>query len=267
MAQMTRGISGFCEYEACSSCSGAGCACACHAGNLDWEPVIRRRVLLVASHPDDEILGAGGTLAKHVAAGDDVVVLILCGRSEEHRAAAQKAAEVVGHRLVCDVWDAASPGERRQVVLDQNDQRFDCLPLKHLAEDITRAALNAFQDGPEIVYIHSPKDLNQDHQRAAHATLIAFRPSSMPSVRELLAFEVPSSSEWGQQPFAPTLFVGLGPFERQRKTDAWARYAALEGQGPNLPRRQRSLDAHDVWRGATVGAEAAEAFEVLRMAR
>jgi LmbE family N-acetylglucosaminyl deacetylase len=218
------------------------------------------RVLLVCAHPDDECLGAGGTLAKHVAAGDDVAVLILCGRSDVHREAAQKAADAIGYRLLLTL-DGLPP------VIDSNDQGFDRLPLKELAESIKEFAIAEFEGGPEVVYLHSPKDLNQDHQRAAHATLIACRPSSMPSVRELLAFEVPSSSEWGTQPFAPTLYVELTPSTARAKDAAWECYAQLEGQAVGMPRNRAAILARESWRGSTVGVQKAEAFEVLRMTR
>jgi N-acetylglucosamine malate deacetylase 1 len=218
------------------------------------------RVLLVCAHPDDEILGAGGTLAKHVGAGDDVAVLILCSRSDAHREAAKRAAEVVGYRVIF--------GD----VLDGFDQRFDELSIADLADSIKEYAHGALWTGsaknvPGVVYLHSPKDLNQDHQRAAHATLIACRPSSMPSVQEVLAFEVPSSSEWGLAPFSPTLFVSFCTEEREKKDKAWDCYEYLEGQKFPLPRDTMSILARDSWRGATIGQEYAEAFEVIRMTR
>jgi N-acetylglucosamine malate deacetylase 1 len=153
------------------------------------------------------------------------------------------------------------------VIAGKYDQYFDVVPLKNMAKLISGAIDTYARDSVEVVYLHSPKDLNQDHQRAAHATLIACRPSSMPSVRELLAFEVPSSSELGLQPFAPTMFVTLGPDELRKKDAAWQYYAQLEGQAPNQTRSAEGILALEQWRGRTVGANAAEAFEVLRMTR
>ena len=146
------------------------------------------KVLVVAAHPDDEILGVGGTVRKHVLAGDDVRLLIACeGVSmryeEEHHqrvvAQAREAGKILG---VADVLFGELP-----------DQRLDTLPRVEVAakiEEVVRAI------DPQIVYTHFGGDVNHDHGVLFQAVQVATRPYSAPNVREVLAFETPSSTEW-----------------------------------------------------------------------
>lgn len=112
---------------------------------------------------------------------------------------------------------------------------------------------------------HSAADLNLDHRLVHEAVLCATRPHAPHSVREVLAFETPSSTEWGMTAFRPTLFVDITA-TLETKLAALACYAEELRPFPH-PRSPEAVRALAQWRGAQSGCSAAEAFEVVRMVR
>lgn len=216
-------------------------------------------ILILAAHPDDEVLGCGGTIAKLADEGAIVHVAFLAdgvfSRAGEQtaqqleltsrRAAAHKACEILGVRSV-------SFG-------DFPDNRMDTIPLL----DITQAVETLIaQHKPEMVFTHHAGDVNIDHRRLHEAVVTACRPQRRHPVKTLLCFEVPSSTEW-QLPssapaFTPNWFVDISAtFIRK--------LAALEAYTDELrawphPRSRQGVEHLAHWRGATVGVDAAEAF-------
>lgn len=212
------------------------------------------RVLAVGAHPDDCELGAGASLAKHVAMGDEVSFLIMTSGAvregyslDKVREQALAAAEILG----ADVR-----------ILAYADQSLDMVPLSTLAKHIeTEIGLVA----PDRVYTHSAGDLNLDHQITARAVATACRPLPGCPVRSLHAFEVPSSSEWGSG-FHPTLFRDVHGWPMQKKLDALECYGGEMRQFPH-PRSREGIMALATMRGAAAGVNMAEAFEVVREIR
>jgi LmbE family N-acetylglucosaminyl deacetylase len=222
-------------------------------------------VLVVAAHPDDEVLGCGGTIARHVDAGDQVQVLIVAeGATSRHQQrdriqstdelsalaqAAQKAGAVLGATGV--------------ELLDFPDNRLDSLDrldlIKRIEECIGRHQ-------PQVVYVHHAGDVNIDHRLLHEAVITACRPMPGHVVRRLLSFEVASSTEWqppGSAPcFQPNWFVDISN-QWPRKRDALAAYASEMRPWPHA-RSIEALEHLARWRGAQVGVEAAEAFCLLR---
>jgi len=217
-------------------------------------------VLVVAAHPDDEVLGCGATIAHHAETGDAVEILILgtgalsrdgAGPGETERLAGQ-AAEAA--RIL---------GARRARVLDLPDNRFDGVDL---LEIVRRVEVEIQGLRPEIVYTHHAGDLNVDHRRTFQAVLTACRPQASGGVRKILSFEVPSSTEW-QSPtsghgFRPNVFVDVGR-TLARKEAALAAYVDEVRPFPH-PRSPEAVRALGIWRGASAGFPAAEAFELVR---
>lgn len=227
-----------------------------------------KRVLVVAAHPDDEILGCGGTMAAHVAAGDEVAVVIV---AEGVTSRADK------RDLVSDANDLAalrSVAERANAVVGVQpvsfcefpDNRMDSVDLL----DVVKAVENHVRDvRPDIVYTHFGSDLNIDHRRVSEAVVTACRPVPDSVVAELLFFEVPSSTEWqvsgSRRAFFPNWHVDI------RETLA-AKCRALEIYESEMrdwphARSIRAVEHLARWRGASVGLEAAEAFVVGRVMR
>ncbi len=216
------------------------------------------RVLVVAAHPDDEVCGCGGTLAVHASRGDEVRVLVLGegitsrqgevngeGALEALRAEGRVASKVLG---VPRIDFSRFP-----------DNRFDSVPLLEIVRDIESVGRD-FQ--PTIVYSHHHGDVNVDHRRVADAVQAAFRPLPGTSVKQMLAFEVVSSTEWNFRhdgAFRPQRFVELTPMALQAKCDAMRAYVSELRPFPH-PRSIQNLMNLAAIRGAQVGVPAAEAF-------
>ena len=217
-------------------------------------------ILVVGAHPDDELLGAGGTVARHVKNGDRVTLAILCeGITQRYD---DSRHEVVQHqsRVAAEIL-----GVNNVVIGSLPDQRLDTLPISTVAQGIEEIVRDV---EPEIVYTHFPADLNRDHRIAAEATMIATRPYAS-KVRELLAFETPSSTEWGaigmSPSFQPSVFVDITD-TLETKLKAFAVYEA-EVREPPHPRSLESLRSRASSWGSIVGVRSAEAFVPLRILR
>lgn len=222
-------------------------------------------VLVVAAHPDDEVLGCGGTIARHAEEGDEVHVLIVAeGATSRYKqdndqtfddelSLLSNAAHVAGQIL----------GAKSVELLSLPDNRLDSLDRLCLIKKIEEY-VNYFKPG--VVYVHHSGDVNIDHRRLHEAVVTACRPVPNQSVRRLLSFEVASSTEW-QPPssaitFQPTYFVDIS---RQwlKKKDALNAYADEMRPWPHA-RSVEALEHLSRWRGAQIGVEAAEAFCLLR---
>lgn len=218
-------------------------------------------VLVVAAHPDDEILGLGGTVRRHVEQGDEVHSLIVCEGvtmryDDTHLVTVQTqstaAADVLGVKAVH--------------FGDLPDQGLDTLALVHVIACVERYVELV---RPEIVYAHCGLDVNRDHRVLLEAVQVATRPYSAPSVREVLLFETPSSTEWGhpavQRPFTPEVFVDITD-TLEAKVEAFACYEREVRPFPH-PRSPEALRARALTWGSVIGVEAAEPFQVLRIRR
>lgn len=219
------------------------------------------RVLVVAAHPDDEILGVGGTVRKHALAGDDVRLLIVCEgvsmryEDEHHQRVqgqAKKAGEILG---AAEVLFGGLP-----------DQRLDMLPRVEVFAKIEGVVQST---RPELIYTHFGGDVNHDHGILFQAVQVATRPYSAPFVREVLAFETPSSTEWGtpgvQGSFVPQVYVDVSA-TLEDKIRAFCCYEREVRSAPH-PRSPESMRARALTWGSVVGVDAAEPFMVVRALR
>ena len=215
-------------------------------------------VLVVAAHPDDEVLGCGGAIAKHVANRDSVHVIIL-GEGVLSRQGSQHA-QLAQTRADC---------RKANQILGVHELTLNGYPDNRL-DSIDRLEIVKFLEGqlerlsPEIVYTHHWSDVNIDHNRINECMLAACRPLPGRSVKRLLFFEVPSSTEWRgpQYCFNPNWFVDIADW-LERKLAALDAYGGELREFPHA--RSREAVAHLArWRGATVGVAAAEAFVLAR---
>lgn len=218
-------------------------------------------VLVVAAHPDDEALGCGGTMAKHVASGDAVHVVFMTDGVSARPGTADAHRET--RRRGCDSALSAL-GVRSSRTFDFPDNRLDSVPLLQVTQALEGALAEI---GPTLIYTHNATDLNVDHRLTNAAAMTACRPTPGSRVREILAFEVMSSTEWGspEEPFMPNLFVDI--------TDHWAtKLAALEAYEQEMRTLPHSrciehLDVLSKHRGMSIGLPRAEAFRVIRQIR
>lgn len=221
-------------------------------------------VLVVAAHPDDEVLGCGATIARHADRGDVVRVLIL-GEGITSRHEQRDDADPAELRALRDAAARASEvlGVKELQLRDLPDNRFDTVPLLDVVKIVERT-VEAWQ--PELVYVHHGGDLNVDHAVTFRAVLTATRPVPGCVVQTLLAFEVPSATEWAfgrlATRFAPDTFVDVEA-TLARKIAALREYDGELRAFPH-PRSGEGLDVVARRWGSTVGIGAAEAFETIR---
>jgi len=223
---------------------------------------MKRPVLIVAAHPDDEVLGCGGAIARFVQDGRAVHVLLLAD-GETSRATETFAIEPeVLRRRERAARQAASILGSTIEILAMPDNRMDGLELLEVVKPI-ESAIGRIR--PSTVLTHHSGDVNIDHRIVHEAVLAACRPQPRHPVHELLFFEVPSSTEWrppSSQSFQPNLFIDITS-TLATKMKALEAYADELREFPH-PRSIRAVEALANWRGATVGVEAAEAFIVGR---
>jgi N-acetylglucosamine malate deacetylase 1 len=221
--------------------------------------------LVIAAHPDDEVLGCGGTIARMVDAGWQVHTLILAEGSTSRDTARDRGAHgtALSELARCAERAAAILGTASLRLESFPDNRMDGVDLlvvvKCIEAEIARVR-------PQRVLTHHAGDVNIDHTVIHNAVAAACRPLPGACVRELLYFEVPSSTEWrtpsSAVPFVPSLFVDIGS-TLARKLAALGAYAPEMRPFPH-PRSLQAVEHLARWRGATAGCEAAEAFVVGR---
>jgi LmbE family N-acetylglucosaminyl deacetylase len=215
-------------------------------------------VLIFAAHPDDEVLGCGGTIAKLAANGVAVHVVFLADGVFSRQGETIKTAELFFRREAaaksCKILGVSSVSFG-----DLPDNRMDSVAIL----DITKIVEGHLrQHHPATVFTHHISDVNIDHRRTLEAVTIACRPQIGNSVKSILSFEVPSSTEWqlpGNAPaFAPNWFVDISA-TLGKKMEALRAYEFELRDWPH-PRSLLAVEHLAKWRGATVGVDAAEAF-------
>jgi len=224
-------------------------------------------ILIVAAHPDDEVLGCGGTMARLVKEGHEVRIAILAeGMTARGKQREDTADEdlVRLHRQAQEAADVV--GAKELILCKLPDNRLDTIPLldviKVVEDLITRIR-------PSVIYTHHSGDLNIDHGVVHRAVLTATRPVAGQTVREIYAYEVPSSTEWALQRLEPVfranVFVDITE-TIETKIAAMACYKSETRPFPH-PRSPESLRAIAQRWGSVAGFRAAEAFELVRCLR
>ena len=221
------------------------------------------RVLVVVAHSDDETIGMGGTIAKLAAEGATISVMSLTdgvgARKTQEPEAASSRRESASNaaRILNFSWVAQGT---------YPDNGLDTVPLLEIVHDIEEVK-NTLE--PEIVFTHSPADLNVDHRRTFEAVLTAFRPEPGQSLRELRLFEIPSATDFSfegfSRPFSPRLYEGIHDFWEKKKL-ALSAYGSEIRNYPHS-RSLEAISALAVVRGSQVGMFKAEAFDVVRSLR
>ena len=225
------------------------------------------RVLVLAAHSDDEVLGCGGTIARLAADGADVYIAIL-GEGITSRFAARQDADA---GMVAALQErsrqvASLLGARELFLYGLPDNRFDSVPLLEVVK-IIEDLVDRLR--PEVVFTQHGGDLNVDHVVLYRATLTATRPQEGAAVRDVYAYEVASSTEWAFQQFEPR-FTPSVFFEIENtlatKIEAMQLYESEARAFPH-PRSPESLRASAVRWGSVAGLRAAEAFHLVRSVR
>ncbi len=216
------------------------------------------KVLVVAAHPDDEVLGVGATLCRHAREGDEITIFILgdgeTSRSsadiEKRQAQARQAAVAIGAKdVILEVFP---------------DQRFDTVPLLEITQKIEKLVYSL---KPDIVYTHCPYDLNLDHRLTFQAVLTALRPGPNLSVTKFSTFETLSSTEWQRKDqansFCPTEYYDISEFI-EKKIELLKIYSDEIRDYPH-PRSAEGVKILAQYRGIESGFRYAEAFQIIRL--
>lgn len=217
------------------------------------------RILVISAHPDDEVLGPGGSILAHTRRGDDVTILLACcGPNLRYDHAGTEALMEVSRQV------GRALGAREVVFGPLPDQGLDTLSLPAVARPIEEIVKRV---QPHAVWTHSPADINRDHRILAEAVMVAGRPFAAPGLGAIHCFETPSSTEWGGPPaglppFVANRFVDIGAV-LQAKLDAFDRYTSEVRDWPH-PRSRQALEHRARYWGSLAGLEAAEAFSVVR---
>ena len=226
-------------------------------------PGENERILVLAAHPDDEVLGCGGTIARLAADGREVFIAILGeGITSRGNNGANDTAKLKdlhsASRKVGTMLGA------QEVFLEKlPDNRFDTVPMLEVVKKI-EAILAKVK--PTILFTQHGGDLNVDHLVTFRAAMTATRPMTECTVNEVLAYEVGSSTEWAFGHFSPRfhphVFVDISQ-TLDVKIQAMETYESEARPFPH-PRSPEALRAQAAFRGAQSGMVAAEAFQLVR---
>jgi LmbE family N-acetylglucosaminyl deacetylase len=215
-------------------------------------------VLVIAPHADDEVLGCGGTIARHAAKAERVVVAVVTRGSQplfslETVAQIRKETQEA-HRVL---------GVSETVFLDFPAPQLDQVPLHEVADAIRKVVARVH---PDVVYLPHEGDVHLDHKIAFWATLVACRPVTSGTPARLLAYETLSETEWGapggRDAFTPTVFVDISN-QLDVKTRAMSCFAG-QLRVPPHPRSLEAIRSLAHLRGSTAHLQAAEAFMLVR---
>lgn len=225
---------------------------------------MQKNILVVVAHPDDEVLGCGGAISRLANEGSSISIVILGEgivsryskptkvskkKLEDLKKASRKSARVLGAKNI--------------FLFDFSDNKFDTVSLINIVKVIEKLIKKL---KPEVIFTHNSSDLNIDHKVVNRAVLTATRPVKGMSVKEIYAFEVPSSTEWTfnqiKPIFSPNVFYDISK-TLDNKIKALKVYKSEIREFPH-PRSEKAIIAIAQRWGSVAGVEAAEAFELLR---
>ena len=227
-----------------------------------------KRIMVVAAHPDDELLGLGATMHKLIKERSIQTRVIILGEGitsrsdtrdteqwkevlEKHHRNVETARRLIGYHSV--------------QAYDFSDNRFD----SHVLLDIVKVVEHEKEQfRPDFIFTHHGGDLNIDHQLTFQAVMTATRPMEYEQVKAVFTFETPSASDWqascDPRHFMPNLYMEISGADLKAKCDAMAAYE-FESRAFPHPRSEEALRILAQSRGYIVGKRLAEAFQMVRM--
>lgn len=215
------------------------------------------KILVVAAHPDDEVLGCGGTIARHTENGDQVHIVIMTDGLTARKQISPEKRHTVANK-VASILGAETPHFH-----SLPDNQMDSVPLLSIVEKLEDVVAKVC---PHLVYTHHAGDLNIDHRLTHHATMTACRPLPGSSIAEIRCFEVLSATGWSSssqsQVFVPNCAVDISS-QLDTKIKALEAYQEEMRDFPHA-RSYETVKALAKMRGAMMGMEAAEAFTIER---
>lgn len=232
------------------------------------------KVLVIAAHPDDEVLGMGGTIKKYTKSKNEVKIIILATgiiarRSHDFKNSTNyDVNNSIKEKMLKQIKILREQSKQAGKILGVNDIEFFDFPDNEMDSvsnlEITKTIERVIKKfNPSIVYTHSSIDVNVDHKMIFNATLTATRPKKNSSIEKVYSFEIPSSSEWNfSETFNPNTFVNIEK-ELPYKIKAMQKYKSEVEKFPH-PRSTKALKSIAYRWGTVSGFHAAEAFTLIR---
>lgn len=223
--------------------------------------------MVVAAHPDDELLGLGATMHHLIKTAEVITHVVILGEGITSRSDTRNT----------DTWKAELETHRKNILAAQQcigyhsvsihnfpDNRFDQCALLDIVKVIEKEK-NDFQ--PDIIFTHHGGDLNIDHRRTFEAVITATRPMEQEGVKTIIAFETPSGTEWraSSDPFQfiPNLYFRVHEDDVRSKIEGMEKYEFERRTYPH-PRSSEALKIQAQRWGIVIGAPLAEAFYIVR---
>ena len=222
-----------------------------------------KKVLILADHPDDEVLGCGATIYQHTKNGDQVdVIFFTNGESSRDFTEEKSEIDAIETRNLSALKVSKFLKINQTLFLDFPDNKMDLISTLDVAKIIEREII---KNKYEIIYTHCSSDLNVDHRKICDATFVACRPVMGTSIEMVLTYEVPSSTEWGSlfydKNFDPNFFRNIED-TREFKLQALKLYESEIRNFPH-PRSILAIESLEIIRGSTAGFKYAEAYNLV----
>jgi len=222
-----------------------------------------KKTLVIVAHPDDEVLGCGGTIAKLTSLGVDVTIAFLADGIGSRNLQTGSSVDELDAREASAVKSCKILSASQPVFGSFPDNQMDIVSRLEIAQHVEKLVSDY---SPDTIITHHHGDLNVDHRRTHEAVMTACRPQPGHCVKRILSIEVASSTEWqtatANSVFLPNFFVDISE-HLERKCTALEAYNQEMREYPHS-RSIKALSHLARWRGASVGVEAAEAFQIIR---
>lgn len=228
---------------------------------------LKKKVMIVVAHPDDELLGIGGTIQKLKSEYNCKIQVVILGEG------------ITSRDIVRDIdkRNEELNTHQKNILAAKNilsydilstyqfpDNRFDTVPLLDIIKVIEKEKNKM---NPEVIFTHHGGDLNIDHQITFKAVITSCRPQNDENVKSIFCFETPSGTEWqsSNHPFSfkPNIFFEINENQIEKKIEAMECYKYEKRKFPH-PRSPEALKILASYRGLTVGKQYAEAFFMVR---
>ena len=217
------------------------------------------KVAIISAHPDDEILGAGGTLLKHKQKGDEILWIIVTDVKTENGFSEERVKS--RHEEIKEV--SKQMGFSKTIQLDFPTMSLSSESLNQLIPQISKE-FTSFE--PETIYLPNRSDAHSDHRIVFDAVWACTKSFRYPNIKQVLMYECISETEFApalaERTFIPNYFIDITGFEN-KKDKVMKIYESEIGEHP-FPRSTKNMRALATFRGATAGVEYAEAFQLLK---
>lgn len=219
---------------------------------------MKEKILIICAHPDDEILGCGGSLLKLSKKNDIFICYVADGESSR-----SKKKQLIQKRYNQAKKIGKILKVKKQFFLNFPDNKLDTVPMLEIAKNLVKIVN---KEKPSIIFTHSVNDLNIDHRKTFEATMIAARPSFQNKIKKILSFEILSSTgnfHYKKKLFNPNYFINIEKFI-DKKIELMKIYKDEVKPYPHQ-RSLRSIKNLSEYRGYQSSLKYAEAFELIRL--